>query len=161
MNREAQKEFLNRINECRSIIYKVVNLYIDAPSERADLVQEIILQSYSSYDRFKGDSRFSTWLYRVSLNTVLSYSNKEKRRKQAETEFAPPEEKESNDMKEKLYRAVRQLKPINRITVSLHLDGYSNPEIASITGLSENHVAVKLHRCKHRLTKLIFGESHG
>ncbi len=155
MKNSSQEAFLSRINESRKIIYKVVNLYVDDVEERKDLVQEIILQSYSSYGRFNGESIFSTWLYRVSLNTVLSYIKKEKRRKQAEVEFEPDIPDQPNDTKEKLYRAVKQLDSIGKIAVSLHLDGYSNPEIAEITGLTENHVAVKLYRCKKQLTRLL------
>lgn len=155
MNREDQQTFLSRINESRKIIYKVVNLYVDDPTEREDLVQEIILQSYSSFGRFNGDSRFSTWLYRVSLNTVLSYRRKEKRRKDAEKVFEPFVADESNDLKDNLYKAIKKLEPINRIIISLHLDEYSHPEIAEITGLTENHVAVKLHRCKQQITRLL------
>lgn len=155
MNRDNQQEFLSRINESRKVIYKVVNLYVDDPAEREDLVQEIILQSYSSYGRFNGDSRFSTWLYRVSLNTVLSYKKKEKRRKDAESLFEPVVSEEPDTMKEKLYKEIKKLEPINRILVSLHLDGYSNPEIAEITGLTDNHVAVKLHRSKQHLKRFL------
>lgn len=155
MNREDQQTFLSQINKSRKIIYKVVNLYVDDPVEREDLVQEIILQSYSSYGRFNGESRFSTWLYRVSLNTVLSYKRKEKRRKDAESLFEPVITDESNEIKDKLFRAIKKLEPINRILVSLHLDEYNNPEIAEITGLTENHVAVKLHRIKQQLTRVL------
>lgn len=155
MNPETQQAFLSRINESRKIIYKVVNLYVGDPAEREDLVQEIILQSYSSYRRFNGDSQFSTWLYRVSLNTVLSYKKKEKRRKDAESLFEPVTQDEPNSMKEKLYLEIKKLEPINRILVSLHLDGYSNPEIAEITGLTDNHVAVKLHRSRQQLTRFL------
>lgn len=155
MNQQAQKTFLKQINESRKIIYKIVNLYVDDPEERKDLIQEIILQAYSSYSRFNANSLFSTWLYRVSLNTVLSYSKKEKRRKQAEVNFEPDVPNEINDSTEKLYKAVKRLDSIGRITISLHLDGYSNPDIAEITGLTENHIAVKLHRCKQQLTKIL------
>jgi len=128
---------------------------VDDFEERKDLVQEIILQSFSSYGRFNGDSAFSTWLYRVSLNTVFSYIKKEKRRKQAEIEYEPEIPEQPGENKEKFYSAVKRLDSIGRIAVSLHLDGYSNPEIAEITGLTDNHVAVKLHRCKQQLTSLL------
>lgn len=155
MNQQEQKTFLIQINESRKIIYKIVNLYVDDPEERKDLIQEIILQAYSSYGRFNAHSLFSTWLYRVSLNTVLSFSKKKKRRKQAEINFESEVSMEFNESTERLYRAVKRLDSIGRITISLHLDGYSNSEIAEITGLTENHVAVKLHRCKQQLTKVL------
>lgn len=155
MNRETQQEFLDQINESRKVIYKVVNLYVDDPVAREDLVQEIILQAYGSYGRFNGESRFSTWLYRVSLNTVLSYNKKETRRKTAESEFEPPETEQSGERKDNLYRAIKQLEPINRIVISLHLDGYDYAEIADVTGLSKNHVGVKLHRCRQQLTQML------
>jgi RNA polymerase sigma-70 factor (ECF subfamily) len=153
----GETEFLNRINESRRIIYKVVNLYVDGSEERKDLVQEIILQSFSSYGRFNGQSSFSTWLYRICLNTVFSYIKKENRRKQVEVDYKPenPEQPQPDEIKETLYQAVKRLDSIGKIAISLHFDGYSNPEIAEITGLKENHVAVKLHRCKQQLTRLL------
>jgi RNA polymerase sigma-70 factor, ECF subfamily len=155
VNPETQKSFLKRINESRGIIYKVVNLYSDDSAEREDLVQEIILQSYSSFGRFNGQSRFSTWLYRVSLNTVLSYKRKEKRRKEAETYSISTDSEQPADLKEQLYHAIKKLEPVNRIILSLHLDEYSNPEISEITGLTENHVAVKLHRSKQQVIRIL------
>ena len=156
MKQTLQNEFLDQINQNRSIMYKVVRLYFDDEEEIKDLVQEIVIQSYKGFANFKGDSKFSTWLYRVSLNTVLSHHKKSKRRNESENNaelvFEPEEKSENAD---RLYRAIKALDPINKMIVTLHLEGYDNSEIADIAGISLNHVAVKLHRCREALKKTL------
>jgi len=134
----------------------VIRLYVQHPEDEKDLVQEITFQAWKSLPGFKGDSKFSTWLYRVALNTVLSF----KRRAQIVTPVADlsalnaaSRDINFSDETEALYVAIRSLPEIDRIIVTLHLEGYQNEEIASITGLSKNNTAVKLHRIKDSLIK--------
>jgi len=68
-----EKEFLERLNQHRGIIYRISKVYMPDASERKDLVQEMVLQLWKSYATFKGDSSFSTWMYKVCLNTALTY----------------------------------------------------------------------------------------
>jgi RNA polymerase sigma-70 factor (ECF subfamily) len=153
---DKQSLFLKLINENRAIIHKVVNLYVDDDEDRKDIVQEIIAQAFAGFHNFRGDSKFSTWLYKVSLNTALTTIKKHKRRDEAEKHLVWPEVPEQNDKAELLYRAIKMLDPVNKMIISLHLEGYENPEIAEIAGISINHVAVKLHRSKERIKSLIF-----
>jgi RNA polymerase sigma-70 factor, ECF subfamily len=152
----SKKEFTNLIEENRGIVFKVIRLYVNHEEDEQDLFQEILFQAWRSYPNFKGQSKFSTWLYRVGLNTVLTF----KRRPQL---VIPHEnlallkvsstEKNHSEETEALYLAIRELNEIDRMIVSLHLDGYENEEIAEISGLTKNNVAVKLHRIKEVLTK--------
>lgn len=75
----TEKAYLQKIEEHKGIILKVVNLYADDLEDRKDLYQEIVFQSWSAYARFEGNSKFSTWLYRISLNVALTFLNKLKR----------------------------------------------------------------------------------
>ncbi|MBY0434665.1 MAG: sigma-70 family RNA polymerase sigma factor [Cyclobacteriaceae bacterium] len=156
----SEHEFTKLIEENRGIIYKVIRLYIRHEEDERDLFQEILFQAWRSLPNFKGDSKFSTWLYRVSLNTVLTF----KRRPQLVVPHedlsllnARSPEKNASEETEALYLAIRELNEIDRMILTLHLDGYENEEIADIAGLTKNNIAVRLHRAKETVTKRIKG----
>ena len=151
----SEREFTNHIESNRGIIFKVIRLYINHEEDEKDLFQEILFQAWKSFPRFDGRSKFSTWLYRVSLNTVLTFKRRpEKVVTDKNFEMLPVEaDKSYNDETEALYSAIRELNDIDRMIVTLHLDGYENEEIAEISGLTKNNTAVKLHRIKELLTK--------
>lgn len=154
----SEKEFTAQIEQCRNIIFKVIRLYVTNAEDAKDLYQEILFQAWRSYPRFRGESKFSTWLYRVSLNTVLTF-------KQRPSVVQPHEDlsvlnhKEpptrAADEVEALYNAIRKLNEIDRMIISLHLDGYSNEEVAGITGLTASNIGVKLYRIRATLTNLL------
>jgi RNA polymerase sigma factor (sigma-70 family) len=152
------KEFTRLIEENRGIIFKVIRLYVNHEEDEKDLYQEIIFQAWRSYSRFEGRSKFSTWLYRIGLNTVLTF----KRRPNVidhhdDMSTFNIAEKSSSGDSEALYVGIRQLNEIDRMIISLHLDGYENEEIAEIAGFTKNNVAVKLHRIKDLLIKTLKG----
>jgi RNA polymerase sigma factor (sigma-70 family) len=150
------KEFTRLIEENRGIIFKVIRLYVNHEEDEKDLFQEIIFQAWRSFPRFERRSKFSTWLYRIGLNTVLTF----KRRPNVidhhddMSAFNIADKAQSTES-EALYVAIRQLNEIDRMIISLHLDGYDNEEIANIAGLTKNHLAVKLHRIKDVLVKTL------
>lgn len=154
----TEKSYLQKIEEHKGIIFKVVNLYADDLEDRKDLYQEIVYQSWSAYARFQGNAKFSTWLYRISLNVALTFLNKHKKTTSIrentalETAFEPPELSERADI---LYRAIKQLAEIDRSIIMLHLDGFNNTEISEMTGISKNNTNVKLHRIKQQLTIIL------
>ena len=153
----TEKQFTRLIQENSGIIHKVILLYVDDHQERADLYQEILLQSWKSFGSFRRESKFSTWLYRVSLNTVFTYKRKFSKRPETSSfediEYKEPMEfsEEKNDTKNILMILIKKLDEVDRMIISLHLDGYSNMEIAEITGLTANNAGVKLHRIKEKL----------
>lgn len=154
----TEKSYLQKIEEHKGIILKVVNLYADDPDDRKDLYQEILLQSFSAYARFAGNAKFSTWLYRVSLNVALTFLNK--RKKLATLRSTPANESyvEPSELSERadyLYRAIKQLSEIDRSLIMLHLDGFDHTEISEIIGISKGNTTVKLHRIKQQLTQLL------
>lgn len=141
-------------------MYKVVNLYIDKAEEKEDLIQEIMLQAYKGFPRFRQDSKFSTWLYRVCLNTVFSYNRKAENRKKAESEveFYPENHVHSDDLEALKYH-IKQFDEVNRMIITLYLEGFANKEVAEITGMSANSIGVRLHRIKEVLTYKMNKES--
>ncbi len=152
----SEEEFTKLIQEHKGIIYKVIRLYVRHEEDEQDLAQEILYQAWRSMPGFKGNSKFSTWLYRVALNTVLSF----KRRPQLVVPHddlaalkTSAETVRPSDDAEALYVAIRELNEVDRMIITLHLEGYENEEIADMTGLTKNNTAVKLHRIKETLTK--------
>ena len=151
----SEREFTNQIESCRGIIFKVIRLYVNDEEDEKDLFQEILFQAWKSFPRFDGRSKFSTWLYRVSLNTVLTFKRRPAKVVTHENfeSLQVAAEKSNTEETEALYLAIRALNEIDRMIISLHLDGYENEEIAEISGLTKNNTAVKLHRIKEMLTK--------
>lgn len=153
-----EAQFLALIQQHSGIIRKILYLYADDPDDEADLRQEILYQVWKSVDRFKGASQFSTWLYRVALNTVLTHKRKEKRYTREEMNEAHQPIytiQEPTDASEMLWHAIRSLHDLDKTIITLHLEDYSNEEIAEIIGITKNNVAVKLHRIRQQLEKKI------
>lgn len=156
---KQQQEFLDQVQSHSGIIHKVIGLYVDLPEDKEDLYQEILLQAWKSFPQFRKESRFSTWLYRVSLNTVLTFHRKrEKKLDNAAGELPQRGEKaevEQTETSELLYLEIKKLNEIDRMIITLHLDGYKNGEIAEVTGLKLNHINVKLHRIKQQVIEAL------
>lgn len=147
---------MDMVRTHEGIIYKLVNLYAMDAEDRKDLVQEIMYQAWKGIEHFEGRSSFSTWLYRVSLNTILTQKRKQGKMRTDtgvdELSAVAPETASMSMEAKLLYRAIRALPETERAVISLHLDGYSHNEIAGIIGLSEGNVRVKVHRIKKHLS---------
>jgi len=154
-----QTEFLEQVRNNQGIIYKLVGLYAMDREEKKDLYQEILLQAWKAWPSFRGEAKFSTWLYRLSLNTILTQQRKVS--KIGYMESLEPVSPAVNNLSEErqdvqhLQKAIRQLAETDRAIISMHLDGYDNAEVAEVLGISSNHVAVKLHRIKQQLANLL------
>ncbi|SKA10342.1 RNA polymerase sigma factor [Sediminibacterium ginsengisoli] len=153
----AEKDFIILLNQHQKIIHKVCNLYMDAAADREDLFQEITLQAWKAYGNFRGDAKFSTWLYRVALNTAITYFRKEKKKPEIFTSEHLPEDRqaETTDPVEEqvkaLYAAIGDLSRIDKAIVMLYLEDYSYNEIGDMMGITANNVAVKMNRIKTKL----------
>lgn len=155
MPQEKEAEFIKLIQDHTGILYKVIGLYVDDDQDRADMKQEIMIQAWKSYDHFAGQSKFSTWLFKVSLNTVLTFVKKEEKRGSHNLIVSDSPTTDESDtghqIKDHLYRLIKQLSEVDRMIMTLHLDGYTNTEIAEISGMTVNHINVKLHRLKAQI----------
>lgn len=154
-----KKAFSERIQKHQAIIHKITMVYANGRANREDLFQEICLQLWKSYPNFREESSFSTWMYRVALNTAISNVRKESKSPLYE-QFRETDKMEDdrNDEKEKvklLYRAISKLNQIDKAIILLWLDEKNYEEIASIMGTSKNNVSVKLVRIKRKLEKLV------
>ena len=117
------------------------------------MYQEILLQSWRSYSNFKAKAQFSTWLYRVALNTALNFHRKRRKTENLDAvqQVLVDKQKDTSDT-EILYLVIKSLSEVDRMLITLHLDGYKNGEIAEITGMTVNHINVKLHRIRTIIT---------
>ena len=153
----SEKEFLSQLKDNQNIIYKLVHLYANNDEDKKDLYQEIVLQAWKTFAVFRGDAKFSTWLYRICLNTIFTIQRKVNRIEYSETsKFEETHFTISvNEEAERLYKAIRTLPETDRAITSLHLDGYDNKEVADIVGVTPNLVAVKLYRIKQQLATIL------
>lgn len=151
----SEAEFLEQVRQNQGIIYKLVGLYALDAEEKKDLYQEVLLQSWKAWPSFRNESKFSTWLYRICLNTLLTQKRKKHPLDYKDSlESVAPYSDGGSTQRENtahLQAAIRKLPETDRAITSLHLDGYDNREIAEMLGISNNHVAVKLHRIKQLL----------
>lgn len=158
---QLEQEFLSKIEKHQGIIYKVSRMYMDNEVDQEDLYQEIVYQLWKSYKSFRGDSQFSTWMYRVSLNTAISFFKKEKKQKEIEDKFKiqdNTEAMETNENPDKLdflYKAINQLNDVDKALIFLYLEGLSHKEIGKNLGISEGNARVRLNRIKTKLEKTI------
>ncbi|WP_316829990.1 sigma-70 family RNA polymerase sigma factor [Pedobacter aquatilis] len=159
--KEKETLFLQLINQHKAIIHKVSKMYMDDVEEQRDLFQEIVMQLWKAYPTFKGNSKFSTWMYRVALNTALLYFKKEKRKVEQtplDEHFDVIDNNENNLKEEKLaylYKAVQELNAVEKALIFLFLENQSHREIAENLGISEVNARVKLNRTKEKLQFII------
>lgn len=152
-------EFTKRVQDDAAIVARVARLYTEDSADRADLEQEILLQAWRAYPLFRGEAKFSTWVYRVAINVALTWRRRESRRPE-HTELPDGSQlvagqRDADPRAERLYEAIRCLRPVERSLVAMHLDGYGHAEIGEALAVSPGAVATRLHRVKRRLTELL------
>ncbi len=157
MNRED--EFIQLIHQNQGLIYKITTIYTRDREEQKDLYQEIVYQTWKSFDQFKKASKPSTWLYRVGMNTAITSLNRSKKRVTAvpidglELDFVEELDSEMEDRIKLLYSEIRKLGLLDRGIVFLFLEGKSHEEISEIIGTSNSNVGTRLSRIKEKLRK--------
>jgi len=154
-----EKEFENLIHEKQRIIYKICKTYRDSREDQEDLFQEIVYQLWKSFPSFKGESKISSWMYRIALNTAIAIYRKQKLRvdyldKMPEQIHSDvPQQVSENE--ERMFRALRTLNDTEKALISLFLEGFSYQEIAAITGITETNTGVRLNRIKNKLKQIL------
>ena len=154
-----EKEFLEVIHDYQKIIYKICRVYRDSSEDQEDLFQEIVYQLWKSYPGFKRESKVSSWIYRIALNTAIAIYRKSKTLIDYYQEFPehihPSDEKTIAENEERLFWALRKLNDSEKAIISLYLEDFNYQEIAAITGLSESNVGVRLTRIKNKLKEIL------
>jgi len=150
-----EREFLNIVEANQGIIFKVCKLYRNGKEDQEDLFQEIVLQLWRAFPKFRKESKVSTWMYRIALNTAIAMFRKHKIEIEF-NEYTPKEiysnqESEQSENEERLFDAIRTLNQTERAIIALFLEGFNYKEIGEITGITENYVGVKINRIKEKL----------
>jgi RNA polymerase sigma-70 factor (ECF subfamily) len=154
---QQRKIFDEWLSDYRAMLFKVIRAYAIDQEDQNDLFQEICLQIYRSIPNFKKKSAVSTWIYRISLNTAIKWSTREKKHVSGHQEINKMEyvlemkEKPVDDRIAWLYHEIYQFSEVDRSLSLLLLEGYSYKEIADILGISQKNVGVKIHRIKKKL----------
>lgn len=159
MRNHTEQEFLSVIKEYERIIYKICYLYATPNAPLNDLYQEIVLNIWKSFAKFRGESKISTWIYRIALNTCISFIRKGKNNPEVitltyELNGIMDEQDETQVMLKELHLLINRLGQLDKSIVLLYLEEKSYEEISEITGLTVTNVATKLSRIKDKLRKL-------
>ncbi|MDO6430445.1 sigma-70 family RNA polymerase sigma factor [Flavitalea sp. BT771] len=158
----TEDTFIDDINRNIGIIHKICNVYFNVPDDRQDAFQEVLYQLWKSYPGFKGDAKFSTWMYKVALNTAITYAKKS--RKEPRKEIIPEHYEQIAEMNDQhseaekmafLYGAINKLSAMDKAITLLYLEENSYEEISAITGLTKSNVSVRLVRIKKNLKELL------
>lgn len=154
-----EDEFVNLIQTNQGLIYKIASIYTRDREEQEDLCQEIIYQTWKSFDYFKKAAKPSTWLYRVGMNTAITHLNRSKRNpvrmpiSDLKMDFVDELDSEAEEKIKQLYSEIRKLNLLDRGIVFLFLEGKSYEEIAEITGNSVSNIGTKMTRIREKLKK--------
>ncbi len=159
---KQKEDFLDIFEQNIGIIIKISRGYTSVAQDREDLINDIALELWKSFKTFNGNSKISTWIYRVALNTSMNYKRKKKKDslflslndfKKDDTFPWLIEQDKSSDI-EVLYQCINKLNEINKAIILLYLDGNSHDEISEITGISKTNVGTRISRIKEYIKNL-------
>lgn len=154
-----KNDFLKIIDEHQNIIYKVCRLYRDKKEDQEDLFQDIVLQLWKAFPDFRNESKISTWMYRIALNTAIAVFRKNTLpldyKENIPEKFHPAEKNNISENEERMFEAMRRLNDAEKAIISLYLEDYSHREIAVIVGITENYVGVRINRIKNKLKSIL------
>jgi RNA polymerase sigma factor (sigma-70 family) len=156
-----KEQFLNLLEKNIGIIIKISRVYAKIEEDREDLINDITLELWKSFRSFNGNSKISTWIYRVALNTSMNY----KRKKKNDTLFSSINdfktetsewlyEQDSSQQSEILYSCIDELNELNKAIILLYLDGNSHDDISEITGISKTNVGTRIGRIKEQVRNI-------
>ncbi len=157
------QEFITFVDSYRKLIYKVCRIYCRDNAQTRDVEQEILAQLWMSFPKYNSAYRPSTWIYRIALNTAISYYRREKKHRTNHVEidqsvFQLVAEQDNHELEEQikqLYHVMEGFPELDRALLLLYLDDNSYEEIAQVLGITVTNVATKISRLKQRLKKLM------
>jgi len=162
VTKDLETKFLSELDKHQNIIHKVCRTYTNNDAAHKDLFQEITIQLWNAYPKFRGESKFSTWMYRVSFNTAISLYRKNKRNIETTTlienkidlEFSEYNDKQDKQL-DLLYKAIHSLNDIEKALALMYLEDKSYEEIALTLGITEINARVKMNRTKTKLKNIL------
>jgi RNA polymerase sigma factor (sigma-70 family) len=165
---EQEKQFEKLISDHKSLLYKICRVYAYTDADRQDLFQEIVIQLWKAYPNFKGNAQFSTWLYRVAINTAITGLRKKKHEITSYESVSRIEHISDDnsavateDQLQQLYKAIEQLSDVEKAIVMLYMEDRPYTEMEDILGISQGNLRVKMTRIKEKLRQLTKNTAHG
>ncbi|WP_413998880.1 RNA polymerase sigma factor [Flavobacterium sp. W1B] len=162
MSENPEHSFVKQLQANQNIIHKICRLYTNCEDSHKDLFQEITIQLWKAFPKFRGESKFSTWAYRVALNTAITLYRKNKRsiatvEYEARQHFTKDVDYnyEEEEQIKLMYKAVYELNDIEKALVFMYLEDKDYHEIAETLGISEVNARVKMNRIKGKLKKIL------
>ena len=153
----SESEFIRVVRENEGIIFKVSTFYSNTAADQKDLYQDIVYQLWKSFDSFRNESKVSTWLYRIALNTSIANLNKTKRKGiqvPIDKVVLNIMDQHDNQVEERIsvmYEQIKKLSTIEKGIVLLYLEGKNYEEIAAITGFTATNVGTRLGRIREKI----------
>lgn len=150
-----EKEFLSMIGQYKGVIFKVASFYADENNPMDDLYQDVVLNLWKAYPSFRNESAISTWIYRIALNTCISYYRKKSKTPlRVELTADLKEYVEENENISQLYALINCLGKMERALIFLYLEDRPYKEIAELMGITTTNVSTKINRIKEKLKTL-------
>lgn len=158
----TKEQFLDILEKNIGILIKLSRVYTKVAQDRDDLINDITLELWKSFESFNGDSKISTWIYRVAINTSMNYKRKKRNDLlfvslndfKKEDVFPWLAEQDNSSELEILYNCIDELNEINKAIILLYLDGNSHDEISEIMGISKTNVGTRIGRIKKQIKSL-------
>ncbi|WKS95555.1 RNA polymerase sigma factor [Riemerella columbina] len=162
MSARLEADFVQLLKEHQRLVHKVCRIYTDHPEDHEDLFQDIVMQLWHAYPQFRAEAKFSTWAYRVALNTAMTLHRKKSKQPRIDTEkeihhlFSKADQNhDENEKIDALYQAIHLLSDIEKALIMLFLEDHSYREIGNILGISEGNARIKMMRTREKLKQLI------
>jgi RNA polymerase sigma-70 factor (ECF subfamily) len=162
LNKDIENQFVELINHHQGIVHKVCGMYRRDYNDRKDLFQEIVVQLWRAFPKFRAEAKVSTWIYQIALNVAISDFRKQSRKPinttLSEGVFNVAEQQYDYEIDERLevmYRAIDQLSEIEKAIIMLYFEEKQNDEIADIIGITQNNVRVKMTRIREKLRTMM------
>jgi len=158
MNSELEKTFVDFFKPNQRLIHKICKIYTDSAEDHEDLFQEITVQLWKSFPGFKGEAKFSTWMYKVALNTAMTLFRKPQKKvlQHADIDISSLkmeyEVYEDDEYKlKKMYKAIHGMSDVEKALIMMYLEDKPYKEIGEILGITEGNARVKMNRAKNNL----------
>ena len=162
MEEKLEHKFVTNLEKHQNIVHKICRMYTNDQEAHNDLFQEITIQLWKAYPKFRGDAKFSTWMYRVALNTAITLYRKSKREIRTQdyddVSFKIKADEYNDETEQQLklmYKAVKELNDIDKALVFLYLEDQSYREISYTLGITEVNARVKMNRIKNALKNIL------
>lgn len=154
-SRAQEAEFLKSFNEAKDVIYKIGRLYFNDEKEREDFVQDVLVNAWRAFPKFRGASTFSTWIYRISINTAYFHLRQRMVRDLSAEALINQSIEPNNQNLERLHIAAESLNENEKSLLGLYLQDLKYNEIAEVLGITINLVGVRISRLKEKLKSIV------